>query len=428
MLALLVHLAEGAPPPVVRAARLVGDLVVAWDGDRGLTAFAPDSGEPRWQVSLPVAPYGWQPVGVWHGEVVSDSAPTAHLSATGALLATLEHEGLGRCAVHEAGGGAVLACYEGAIVLHPAELRRIGPVLPRPSTCQPGGEAPEPFCGRFGPDTRAIVRVAGVTVVFGEDNSGPHPRHDSPLTLVGIADEGAVRWRRPVAEAREAGAHGELCWVFGADSVEALGCADGTPRWSANAPGATAVHALDVALLVVAPDAVNAHAWSDGRLLWRAPLGPGERAAVGLGTPTVDPVTGEPSQPFVGAGPATVRVLDAATGRPRGSIPLAEGQSLFGLPGGYSRLSDHGDLTLYTEAGAPLNTLRLGGTSRYFTLAADADRLVVTLFDQTFVVDRQRGRIVEKLRGQFHTVALAGKVLVLHRRPLGDAGELRFFR
>ena len=60
--------------------------------------------------------------------------------------------------------------------------------------------------------------------------------------------------------------------------------------------------------------------------------------------------------------------------------------------------------------------------------AAGAARLVVTLFDQAFVVDRPRSRIVEKLRGQFHTVALAGRVLVLHRRPLGDAGELRFFR
>ncbi len=416
---LLSAVALAGPPAT--AVRAYGDVVVTWDDDRGLAAFAAADGAPRWTRTLVDRPYGWQPLGALAGDIVPDSTPATRIALDGSAAAPLDFGPRSRCAVLQAEGAAALSCIDHFSALDPQTGALFGPSYPLAPTCHASGGDVERLCTYDGPAPVPVARRGGVTVLFGEE---PHIEPPGRM-LVGIAADGREAWRVSLAGGVEAGAHGELCWAAAPDGVVAVDCASGAARWRASLDGFRQFSSTDAGIVAVGEAAALCLDWDDGHVLWTVPAAPGERVVVASFRSVQDPLSGEPGLPLVAAGPSVVRLVDVASGAPVARLTLAEADVLFGTPWGFVRRSTAGATRLLGPTFAELARLDLDD-SAYVHLAADDTWLVITLYKRTWLVDRRTGKVRKRLDGQYHPVWFGGGRVVLHRPPLGDGGEVVF--
>lgn len=416
---LLCAVALAGPPAA--AVRAYGDVVVTWDDDRGLAAFAAADGAPRWTRRLVDRPYGWQPLGALAGDVVSDSTPAIRSPLDGSAATPLDFGARARCAVLEAEGAAVLSCIDHFAALDPNSGAIVGPSYPLARTCHASGGGDERLCTYDGPSPVPVALREGVTVLFGEE-----AHTDEPVRkLVGIGDDGQEAWRVSLTGGVEAGAHGALCWAAAPDAVVAVDCASGAARWRASLGGFRQFSSTDAGIVAVGEAATLCLDWDDGHVVWTVPAVSGERVVVAPFRSVEDPLSGEPGLPLVAAGPSMVRLVDGASGAPVARLKLAEGEVLFGTPWGFVRRSSAGATRLLTPNFAEIAKLDLDD-SAYVHLSADDTWLVVTLYKRTWLVDRRTGKLRKRLDGQYHPVWFGGGRVVLHRPPLGDGGDVVF--
>lgn len=394
-------------PLVADAAWVVDDDLYTVHDSRTLTATSLVSGARRWEVRLPEAPYGWAPLGSLAGHLVVDGTPSRWVSRdTGALLAEVDRGTFGRCKVEEAEGASLLTCHDGYRFLDGP--RGVGRVTPKVwGRLSLPGDEPD-HGGYYGPDGRLLGRSGAVGVAWGEAAGGD----GTALWGVDLV-AGRDAWSVPTPGARDAQKTGDICWWWSPDRLSAHACATGALWWFRPVAEVRSVDALEAGLLVVTAGGAALLDWQGGRERWATALADGVTGAAAghLG--------------WIAGGPATVDLL-APPPASGGTVRLRDGEALHGVVGGYVRVAEAGSVALLDATGRVISTHRVHNGTRYHEVAADRSTVVVTLYGDTYVLDRVSNRLVVALKGQYRPLAFRPDAVVLHRRSVGlEPGEVR---